>query len=386
MIDAAPADKKAEAYLARYQYRTEFGLPEADEDLDRALAAAESRDAKDKNIDVLLAGGTRAFRNGEHEAAIGFFSEAIEASPDDRRGYLTLGRLYAQQEDHEQAYEVLRKGVERAGEADLGLQLEAASALISLKRLKQAGQAIDRLEKQVALTISREQPGWLMAVNMLRAKAALADNDHLTAVAHLHRIASLQRSGARAVVDASGEAQVQWLLGRSYESLGAWDQAGSAFGKAADAQPQVAGLRLAAAAAWNAAGRVDEAVRQYEDGLAIDDTVPEAWAALAAALFQQQVTRPSPQRDWTRFEEVLRRSQTLSPDSTLLKLLEADFEATRGRLDLALELLHACELAAGDDQELLARVALRYEQLRQPTQADRLLAELRQRNGTESVP
>ncbi len=380
LIDAAGADHRAAAYLARYQYRSEFGLPGADEDLDQALAADKVLDTKHQNIDALMAGGARAFRSGDHEMAIRYFSRAVEALPDDRRGYLALGRVYAQQDENEKAYEVLRRGVERAGETDLGLQVEAASALISLQRLKQAAQATDRLEKQVALTISREQPGWLMAVNMLRAKIALAENDHFAAVGNLHRIASLQRSGARSMADASGEAQVQWMLGQSYAALGAWDEAGSAYGKAAESQPQLAALRLAAAAAWNAAGRVDEAVRQYEEGLAIDDNSPAAWIAFSATLFQQQVILPSPQRDWTHFEEALRRAQGLAPDSTTLKLLEADFEATRGRLDLALELLHACELAAGDDAALLTRVALRFEQLHQPGDADRLLASLRKQS------
>ena len=64
--------------------------------------------------------------------------------------------------------------------------------------------------------------------------------------------------------DLSDSPRLSGLLGHAYWNLGDWEQAGTAYGQAARAEPEMPIFSLNEARSWDQAGRRDEAVQAYE--------------------------------------------------------------------------------------------------------------------------
>lgn len=367
LIDSS--SNKSEAYLARYSFRNEFGIADADADLDRALKA----DVEQADLAVRLAAASRALQRHEWKAASEFFEQAIRINQRDPRGYQGLGLSREGAGDEEGALQAWLSGLQRADANDLSLQLRVASSRVVMGQLAEANQTLDKLDRQVEGLLGPQKIDWMANVYAVRADAALAEQNYRAAIAALNEVLRLRRGNVQSPQIAALQAQVEQRLGGCHAALRQWDEAASAYQRAAELQPGLAAARFAAASAWEAADRLDEAVRQYEDGLAIEQAAAPL-IALAHASFRQQLVLPKDKRDWRDFTDALANAQSTTPNDTSLKLLGAEFEIERNRPELAHDALRQLELDALTNPDLTRRLAFAYERCQRPEEADRILA------------
>ena len=153
MVAADP--QNPEALLARFLYRTEYELPETEQDLAAALKYGPD------NVSVVLVAAAYAqtqARQAEQESdsasaadhyveAQAHYEHAIELAPEDERAYAALGQVQMAQSQPELAIATWRRGLEQAGDGSLRLNLYLAESLISEKKLDEAKRSLDALDR-----------------------------------------------------------------------------------------------------------------------------------------------------------------------------------------------------------------------------------------------
>ena len=367
------SSRTAEAHLGRYAYRIDFGLPGADDDL--AIAAAV--DVQKVNPTVQLAVGLRALQTEDWDTAALTFERMISLDPRSPRGYLGLARAARAQGKDQIALDTLTNGLRHVGTDNLELNLQLAAVQIKLGHQSKARATLDELESNIMRIPGREQNEFLGRFYLLQVQARLATSDFRGAISWLKQVLRHARAEPDSKQQVALKARVFSELAHCYLGLQQWDQAALAYQAAAELEPQSALARLDAARAWEAAGRLDEAVRTLADALALEDAPASAWVDYCSALFRQQIALSSGNRNWRPLELALRKAQQKAPDAVALKLLEAEYEAEQGHSELAAQMLGQLEEGVLASQELAGRLVLDYERLGKPADADRLLERLR---------
>lgn len=370
-------------YLTRYEYRQKYKLAGADHDLDRALELDATKD----DTEIRLAAAQRALDTGKLPLARQYFEEAIDSSPKDRRGYLGKGQTYNLEGNAQQALECWREGLAKVSARDIWLNMRVAEALIQIKQLDEAKRVLDQLEPQLWTATATALPRIRLEVqgnlNALRAEWAIASKDYIAAVSYLHRVLESLPAAHVSSQDDSRRAQILLRVGGSYAAMQYWDQAAVALQQAAELQEKNAAIRVSAADAWMAAGRLELAISNYDDALRNSDVPVAARVSYAQALFQQQIASPVERRNWQAFQRALQNAQSGQTDSLQLRVLAANFAAIQGETDRALEMLRPRE--TNDKDAALAQTwevyVLACEQWGQPIEADRGLEELRKTAG-----
>ncbi|HVX15446.1 MAG TPA: tetratricopeptide repeat protein [Pirellulales bacterium] len=367
---------KVAALVARNAYRSEFDLPGGEADLKWALELADERGKELHDPAVFLAAGLAGQEKGDAKTAIQYFKQAVDVAPDKPRGYLLLSQVYRGEGDLSAAVRLLNHGLEHIGDNRLPLQAQLTSLRIELDEFVEARTLLDTMQSQAALLFGGEQTEWLAMIQSLRAELLLRQKDYLTAIPVLKRVLMLRQGGAAYEQKTATDARTQMQLGICYATLGQWDQAALAYQAAADLQPQQAALRLAAAEAWDNAGWLDEAARQYQDALALDSVPPRAVEAVASALYRQQMRLPRSKRDWSAVRQAFNYAQGSLHDSASLQLLRAEYELAKGEFDLANGMLESVEEKIVEAPGLTVRLARLYERLGRHDDADRIAEKL----------
>lgn len=379
---------KAAALLARYDYRRQFGLAGADDDLQRAL----KYDPEAQNLDLRRAAALRAQETKKWPAAEQYFRDAVRLAPEDRRAYLGLGAAQSEQGKLDEALETWREGLAKARSDDVALLARIAGAEIEQRRWKAADKTLEKIERRARDAFGREQSAGFVALYSLRAEMQIARDEFAKALPLLNRAIVLRQTHAETAVRFASEASLYGKLGLCHGKLGQWDQAAVNYQKAADLQPSEIPLRLSAAAAWAMVGRLDAAASQYELALAHGDAAPGAWVSYAELVFRQQLANPEP--NWSQFDRVLTEARTAlaaakaSPaESLALELLAAEALLERQQPDQAFELLREIERQSNAAPEIAASLVFDYERLGRRQDADRVLAELEKQpeNGFKTV-
>jgi tetratricopeptide (TPR) repeat protein len=141
--------------VGRYEYRQKYGLPAADDDLNRA----QQLDKDHKHVHLCLCVAERARIGRQFGTAKEYFEHAIAAAPKDHRGYLGLGATYAQQRQFDQAIKALTRGLKEVREYDaFTLRYVLGDTLLADGRLSETGELLNALDRQVAELIARS-PG-----------------------------------------------------------------------------------------------------------------------------------------------------------------------------------------------------------------------------------
>jgi tetratricopeptide (TPR) repeat protein len=392
----------AEAYLARYGYRTRYGLADAETDLERALQLAP------EDSGVLLTAATRSLRQAQALRRTGGDAELAKIHLDEARRYyeeltqrppeeqvpayfLGLGDTCLALEDFGKAVSTWQEGYKRFTQPTVKATFQAriADAYLDRNLLSEATAPLDAVEKivdRLGSSVSRdERLAMLRAQDLRRATWRIKRGEIAEAVPLLRQVIVTQPKG-----DADTDATVQaWLmLGAVYGSLGEWLDAAAAFDQAASMQPNMQRARVAAAGAWLSARRPDMAIERAEQALALESTL-EAWLTLAMAQLQQQAVRPPADRSWTRLEEALavleRAKDRIETAPWRIDFLRADYLLAKAKVrgDLsegrrqATELLKSIEQQHGERKELWIQLAMAYQSVQQSGEADRALAAYR---------
>ncbi len=255
--------------------------------------------------------------------------------------------------------------------------------LLNDGRLSEAAELLDAMDQGVAEMTSRS-PGpeanrRRATALILRGRWHMARRDLNAAVDKFNQALA----GMTGLTDTdkdrlANRGQIYLLIGNCYVQLRKWDQAAVAFNEAVALAPGALEPKLAAARAWQAAGRLDEAIRLYGQASSLANAPEGAWVGLAEARLQQVVRLADEERDWKEFDAVLSAGLKAFPNSVALKMLDAQAADLRGGSGQTLALLETVHAKSPDSFALAERLVLGYEAARRGADADRVVREFEQ--------
>ena len=316
LITANPAS--AAASLARAQYRRQYQIEGARDDLARAVSLEPT------NADVLLAAATLANQEGRGDDARRHLAQAIESHPTDQRTYLTLAAIESQAGRYAEAVARLRDGSRRLPDNGL-LKWSLADDLIRANEPAEASALIDQLRQRHEIL----EP----ALDYLAARVLLAQGELAAGIDLLDRTRALMTG---VLNNPEIIRQTDLLLAEGYERLGNPDRRITASRRVLRVDPQSAPARLSLAGGLLAQGRVAEAITAYREA------IPFAGSArllLARLLTVQNLRLPAENRNWGEVTALLDAIDQATPDDSEANLLRAQVLATRGNARQAHDLL-----------------------------------------------
>ncbi len=395
LVKADP--KGAITHLARYQYRSQNGLPDTESDLDQAvqlepdntvvlMVAAQDRLRK-------LVGRSPASDQARPEllAQAGqFYERAIASSKTLEQAYLGLGEVRWLEGKPDEALQTWESGLTNCGKNSILLNLRMAAALIPQGEFVRAEQCLAALRSAAATLRQRgvleSDLGFTRNAEVLEARIALAKQEQDKAIEILRRVSNdpVSRRGNN-----PPGYEALMILGEIYAAQGQQDLATKAFDDAALVSPNSAEPRLAAAAMWMNVDRPKLAEDELRKAGKIEDSF-ENRVLLAGAAIRNQFNLPLKQRDWNSVEKLLNGakeavSQTPDTDSWKLSLLEAEFRLRQaedrgdgaGGIKTALQILQDATETGQHSAEAWSRFANMFERLGDQSAADSALETLR---------
>ncbi len=416
------AESSPRPLLARYQYRMEYGLPLAKEDLVEALAAAPS------NHQLLLTAsrhyfskagqrrqstGSLADARGDYDLAASYGQQVVEEVASwDPTPHVILGSIHYIQGRIDRAIVEWQSGLaksDRLHHSDdhqlvIELRTRLTDALIAQKRLPEAKEHLE------ALTRASERLGRLQLTTagqalLLRMKRsnALMEARRLALAGEFDAVVKLlepiSHTRLATGLEAAQGAEICRMLGHCHMVLAdahvasgelgparrQWEKAAAAFEQARDLAVDDATVCLAAAAAWKRLGNLDRAVESYKVALGIQRT-GASWLELAAIHLQQQREAAPENRNWSNFDMAMREARKADNAgefivaSWRLPLIEAESRVQRAsdsarrteETAKAIMLIEKTERHHARDLGLFARLVETYERLESPENADRV--------------
>ncbi|MGA2030684.1 MAG: tetratricopeptide repeat protein [Thermoguttaceae bacterium] len=312
-----------EVYLARYEYRLQQKLPNANEDLDAALKLAPANSAvlltaaaaAQREAAAAAQAGSREKTRESCSRAYGYYERAIVAAPSDRRAYEGLGQLYGSLGDLDRAIQTWRRGlreVRSKGEC-IPLNLNLAEALIRQGRTAEAESVLKTLDGDLAELDPKAKLSLQRLVDLRRAKLLCLRGRYDEAIPLVADLAAGKEvvQGGAGLTTPHVIYEAWMVLGESHAALKQCDPALAAYEQAALLEPREATPRLAAAAACKAAGRRDAAIASYQQALAIINAQKPPPAGQQQAIYEQLIALLEEQKRSTEADRyrVLRKEQ-----------------------------------------------------------------------------
>lgn len=315
------------AWLAMSAWHRERG---ALEDAEAAVAKAVELDPDD--ADGLFALFEVTLARGDRERLLEVARRAVELFPDDERSYRALAAACVQAGDAAGAEEALLEGIDRLP-AQSTLVLMLADTLLQQNKLAQASQAINR-----AIEIYGSASG---PVGLLEARLMIAENRWKEARDKLEQIRPLLLGNGELV------RQVDLYLGQVHAQLDEFDAQLEVNRRVLAGDPNSLAARVGAAQALFSAGKLVEALAEFEAiaaGLPIDRlvSIPQVWYPLLQLRITGQAGLPEAERDWSVVDgllDELGRSGTLS--AAQIAMLRAEALIRRGESQGAADVLEA---------------------------------------------
>ncbi|MFO0817944.1 MAG: hypothetical protein U1A77_08385 [Pirellulales bacterium] len=313
MVEERAADPAA--WLARFDYRNQYKLPGADEDLREALARGPD------DLNVRLAAALHAQRQldpARRTAAVEHYRHILRnIDANHTASWIGLGDYFAQDQQWQEAISTYRDGLEQLGDKHFALQGRLALAYVRANQSAEAERTLSKLDEIVEST-SYAAP----EIRFGRAR----ERDLIRAMMWLQVNSQVDQRPARKAVDlleqlvqgrAASSVDAWMLLGDGHRALRQWDAAATAYDKAFSLDPNRLDSRRKAATAWLAAAQPEQAIRRYEEllGNRASAEDQELWLALANARLQQQLRRSRGQRHWGAFDQAYERAVSLESSS-----------------------------------------------------------------------
>jgi tetratricopeptide (TPR) repeat protein len=364
LVEARPED--FESYFSRFRYRQQRELAGAELDLESALALAPN------NAVVLAAAGDFELRRKQYDKAGEFFARAIQVAPGLPDAYVGWGESLFRQDKIAQAISTWRKGLEFDPDS-VALNFRLAEVLVSRGQLDEARDILNTLESAVVIRLAQQSAAagtsLRPAVNLLRAKWLIARGEKARAIPLLRSAATLARD------DLNVQYQAWLMLGAVYAELGEWSLAATGYERAAGLRPS--GLTLVAAArARSATGETQTAVGHCVRALQFDPVPDEAHLLLVRLRLSEQLQGAAEHRDWQPVHAALAAAKKALPDSAdvaMLKVALLKAQDEPNSADEAAKILENITADHPEDENVLPKIVIAYEQLGKPQQADQAL-------------
>lgn len=358
LVKANAADPKAWLAISSW-HRQRGDLAAAKKDVAKAEAIAP----KDPN--VILTAFELALADKDLKRAAEMIRRGLEIAPDDERMVRGSAVLAMQEQAPDKAIEILDKALDATpGRPTLLMML--GDAQLQANRLPALDTTIAKLKE----LIGASNP----AVGLLEARSLVARGKWLQAKSRLETV--------RPLVAGSDELtrQVDLYLGQCYERLGQFDEQLAANRRVLDDDPTSLAARVGAASALLAAGKPDEAHKNFElvAGAIPKDRLPgvqQLWSPLLQLRVAAQMKQPGGERDWSKVDELLELlQQSAGISNSQMALLRADVLVRKQELEAAIELLEDAAKSDPQDPQLWAALSSLELQGRNPTRARETLS------------
>jgi tetratricopeptide (TPR) repeat protein len=315
----------AQAWLAMSRWHRQTAeFDAAAQDIEKAAAIAPN------DINVVFGRFELALARQDLAAAAEVAATARTLFPADERVYRGLASVAMQRNDLDGAEQALRDGT-AALPNKASLLLMLADVLLQRNKLDETDQIIARI-KELYGAMSP-------AVGLLESRLLMARQRWPQARQKLEQIRPL----AAGLNDLTR--QVDLCLGQCYEQLQEFDEQLDINRRILVDDPTSLAARAGAAAALAAAGKNEEALREFEavaKSLPPDrlPAIPQIWYPLIQLRVAEQLKRTAIDRDWSGIDSLvttLEESPAISP--TQVALLRADILSRKGETGAAIELL-----------------------------------------------
>jgi tetratricopeptide (TPR) repeat protein len=300
--------KDPQAWLTRARYHQTYHT------LDEALAdVAKARDLAPEDTVVLLAAGDLARRKGDVDKARASFEKGLKHHPKEPALYLALADLELQAERRQEALVCLRRGLEEVPN-NAGIKLQLANVLIAEGQADAASKVLGQLRE------ARFPPEIL---DYFEARLLCSQNRWLEGTRRLEKVRGVLVSWPEYA------RQADLLLGQCYEHFGDGDRQELVYRRALAAAPLEPIPHQRLAAALLAQGRVEEALVECRQLVALKDPTAAAWILYARVLFQRNFQAASARQDWSEVERALDRAAKADPQALEVPLLRAEVLAAQ---------------------------------------------------------
>lgn len=377
---------RSKAFLARYRYRIQYGLPGAEEDLNRALLADPD------NLETLLATAQFAQRQGKYLDAEQKYRFLIEDEPQNYRAQLGLGEVLVRLGRKREAAKTWQDSLEYINAGRLPILIRLAEVQIATGQLNRADASLTQVEeaiKRLAVKGQEAQRNWAVSSHgLLKGQLLFARNENDAAITVLKRVAATATAQSGQIAEMSPEYQAWLLLGKTYWNSQRWQLAADAFEKALHAAPQSNTARLWAARAWSVVGRPQQSIILCEQALRHPPVPEPVWLMLAELKMREQLRLPPSQQDWSSVAVVLQQAEVALPDSWEIQLLIATQLIAAGELDakpIILRALANAESIAPDSLPMWTRAIFLYDAIQEGSEADRALQKVAILSDDESL-
>lgn len=246
---------------------------------------------------------------------------ALAREPQDARIYHALAKLEISAGRPAVAEERLRNGLQ-ADPSNIDLRLLLADVLVGRRDF-------DRATVEIAELVRLDAPR--AAIEFLRARVAMAQNDWLTARSQLELAATAGRGDIRFLTE------VHLLLARCYRELGQAELEIATYRRALQIWTGSVEARIGLGRALTEAGRLEEALSEYRKVMHVAG-VP---ATVARLMIRTHLHRPEAERDWSAAEELLDELARDPGSQVEALVLRAELDAARGEPERSRSLLRS---------------------------------------------
>jgi predicted Zn-dependent protease len=375
MVTANPSN--ADALLVRYRYRSRFGLPGAADDLESALRLSPSHfEALVLKAESLLQLPNPTAESLEENkvAAERLLRRAIDGSPQDPRGYLSLSRLLDSKGELNAALAVLREGRQATGTMDLSNGLALVRLLIKLGETDEAEAAFSEVEQESRNQLSLlPDPSRRRAANQIRlvkAQLSVARAKYSEAIAHAKAVLTSvgsersAKSTPEALEAMSMLASSQAATGRLEAAALAWQELAASIATAnpSDSTPSrrlQSNALLAAADAFLSVNQPDAAIECLDQCVQLSGVHEITSTKLVQAHLLRQLRRLPAERNWSEFEQALEKA----PRNAANVLAKVDYLIARSRPDDAARAIRDAEREFADEALFWRGAAKGYHQV-----------------------
>ena len=325
-----------QAYLTRAQYRQRFGLPGVDKDVRRAEELAPD------DSEVLLVASQVACAQGKARELRNYLERGTRLYTKDKRFLSLLLKLELQEHRLDEAIACLRRLIDVTN--DKGRQSAVwtlGNLLLEAKRPRESRLLIDRLHAE-------GYAPWMVAY--LDARLLMGEGQWREAATTLQGLRSDLKKWP------SWLRQACLRLNLCYWQLGDPERQVGACRDAVTADPLSAPAHYELASALLAAGRLDDALKEYRVMIRLRQVPPAGWRVLLRLLVLQNLRQPKAQRRWEEIEKLLAQAEWRMPASATVVVLRAEVLAARKGVATARKLLQ--ETCARKPKEIELWIAL----------------------------
>lgn len=315
----------AQAWLAMSRWhRQASDFDAAAKDIEKAAAIAPD------DINVVFGAFELALARQDLAKASEVAAKARQLFPADERVYRGLASVAMQRNDLAGAEQALRDGT-AAQPNKASLLLMLADNLLQQNKVAETEEIVSRIKELYGSTSP--------AVGLLESRLLIARQRWPQARQKLEQIRPL----AAGLTELTR--QIDLCLGQCYEQLQEFDEQLDINRRILVDDPTSLAARAGAAAALAAAGKADEALREFEAVAASipEDRlpgIPQIWYPLIQLRLAEQLKRAPTDRDWSAIDALvtaLEESPAIAPAQ--VALLRADILSRKGEADAAIDLL-----------------------------------------------